>query len=59
VARDALEGRLNHLGARTAPGLERRDRRTRKGVPVNDDELVSRPERGVAYPVGSLWLRFE
>lgn len=39
--------------------LERKDRRTRKMVPVTEEEALDGPITGVVYRCGGLWLRFE
>jgi len=39
--------------------LERKDRRTRKMVPVTEEEALDGPTPGVVYHCGGLWLRFE
>lgn len=44
-----------HLKSR----LERQDRRTRKFVPVTEDEALDGPTSGVIYRCGELVLRFE
>lgn len=39
--------------------LERKDRRTRKMVPLTEEEALDGPQNGVVYRCGGLWLRFD
>ena len=39
--------------------LERKDRRTRKMVPVTEEEALDGPTTGMVYQCGGLWMRFE